>query len=84
MGYGEQFGGGWGVYDEVVFKQALLSVNTVFSDKVQFVLPVYDAALFKVHKDVETEKIVAQFKEVFVNWIPKSKLVIKEKEFFEE
>lgn len=68
----------------MIFKQALLNVNTVFSDKVQLVLPVYDAALFKVHKDVETEKIVAQFKGFFVNWIPESKLVIKEKEFFEK
>ena len=68
----------------LIFKQALLNVNSVFSDKVQLVLPVHDAALFKVHKDVETESIIEQFKEAFVKWIPGSKPVIKEKDFFEE
>ena len=53
-------------------------------DKVELVLPVHDAALFKVHKDVKTEQVFAMFKDAFVKWIPGSKPVIKEKDFFEE
>lgn len=68
----------------LIFKQALLNVNSVFSDNVQLVLPVHDAALFKVHKDVETDGIIAQFREAFVKWVPGSKPVIKVKDFFEE
>lgn len=47
-------------------------------------LPVHDAALLKVHKEVETEKIIAKFKDAFVKWIPGSESVIREKDFFEE
>ena len=68
----------------LIFKQALLNVNKIFSDKVRLILPVHDAALFMVHKDVETERIISQFREAFVKWIPGSKPVIKEKDFFEE
>lgn len=68
----------------LVFKQALINVRTTFSDKVELVLPVHDAALFKVHKEVETDQVIAKFKDAFVKWIPESKPVIKEKDFFEE
>lgn len=68
----------------LIFKQALINVKNTFFDKVELVLPVHDAALFKVHKDVETERIITQFKEAFVQWLPGSKPVIKGKEFFEE
>lgn len=68
----------------LIFKQALINVKKTFFDKVELVLPVHDAALFKVHKDVETERIISQFKEAFVKWLPGSKPVIKEKDFFEE
>lgn len=65
----------------MIFKQALLNGNSVFSDKVQLVLPVHDAVLFKVHKDLETNRIIAQFKKAFVKWIPGSRPVIKENFF---
>lgn len=68
----------------LIFKQALINVKKTFFDKVELVLPVHDAALFKVHKDVETERIISQFKEAFVKWLPGSKPVIKEKDFFED
>lgn len=47
-------------------------------------LPVHDAALFKVHEDVGTGRLISQFKDAFVKWLPGSKPVIKEKEFFED
>lgn len=68
----------------LIFKQALINVKKTFFDKVELVLPVHDAALFKVHKDVETERIISQFKEAFVKWLPGSKPVIKDKDFFED
>jgi DNA polymerase I-like protein with 3'-5' exonuclease and polymerase domains len=68
----------------LIFKQALMNVMSAYSDKVELVLPVHDAALFKVHKDIETDMIIAQFKDAFVKWIPNSKPVIKVKDFFEE
>lgn len=68
----------------LIFKQALINVKSTFFDKVELVLPVHDAALFKVHKDVETDRIISQFKAAFVKWLPGSKPVIKEKDFFEE
>ena len=68
----------------LIFKQALINVKKTFFDKVELVLPVHDAALFKVHKGVETERIISQFKEAFVKWLPGSKPVIKEKDFFED
>ncbi len=68
----------------LIFKQALINVKNTFFDKVELVLPVHDAALFKVHKDVETDKIISQFKAAFIKWLPGSKPVVKEKVFFEE
>lgn len=68
----------------LIFKQALINVKNTFFDKVELVLPVHDAALFKVHKDVETDRIISQFKAAFIKWLPGSKPVIKEKDFFEE
>ena len=68
----------------LIFKQALINVKSSFSEKVELVLPVHDAALFKVHKDVETKSIITQFESAFVKWIPKSKPVVKSKSFFEE
>ena len=67
----------------LIFKQALINVKSTFYDKVELVLPVHDAALFKVHKDVEKERIISQFKAAFVKWLPGSRPVIKEKDFFE-
>lgn len=66
----------------LVFKQALINVKSTFFDKVELVLPVHDAALFKVHHDIETESLIVQFKEAFEKWIPGSVPVIKEKDFF--
>lgn len=68
----------------LIFKQALINVKNTFFDKVELVLPVHDAALFKVHEDVETGRLISQFKDAFVKWLPGSKPVIKEKEFFED
>lgn len=68
----------------LIFKQALINVKTTFYDKVKLVLPMHDAALFKVHKDVETDRIISQFKDAFVKWLPGSKPIIKKKEFFED
>lgn len=68
----------------LIFKQALINVKSTCFDKVELVLPVHDAALFKVHKDVKTEQVFAMFKDAFVKWIPGIKPVIKEKDFFEE
>lgn len=67
----------------LIFKQALINVNAIFSNTVKLVLPVHDAALFKVYKDVETDRIIEQFKQAFVKWIPGSKPVVRIKEFFE-
>lgn len=67
----------------LIFKQALINVNAIFSNTVKLVLPVHDAALFKVYKDVETNRIIEQFEQAFVKWIPGSKPVVRIKEFFE-
>ena len=68
----------------LIFKQALINVNKTFLNKVELILPVHDAALFKVHNDVKTDSLITQFKDAFVKWIPGINPVIKEKKFFEE
>lgn len=68
----------------LIFKQALLNVNNTFFNRVELVLPVHDAALFKVYKEVETDRIIEEFRKAFVKWIPGSKPVIREKNFFED
>lgn len=68
----------------LIFKQALLNVNNTFLNRVELVLPVHDAALFKVYKEVETDRIIEEFRKAFVKWIPGSKPVIREKNFFED
>ena len=68
----------------LIFKQALINVETAFCGKVKLVLPIHDAALFKVHKDISTKEIIEQFKIAFVKWVPKIKPVVKQKDFFKE
>lgn len=68
----------------LIFKQALINVKSAYFDKVELVLPVHDAALFKVHKEIDTEQLVTQFKDAFTKWIPESKPVVKKKDFFKE
>ena len=68
----------------LIFKQALINVNSTFRDKVELVLPVHDAALFKVHKEIDTERIKTQFRNAFTKWIPGSNPIIKVKDFFDE
>lgn len=68
----------------LIFKQALINVQSNLLEKVELVLPVHDAALFKVHKDIQTESLIAQFEKAFNFWIPNSKPLIKVKNFFEE
>ena len=68
----------------LIFKQALINVKTAFRGKVELVLPIHDAALFKVHKDISTKEIIEQFKIAFVKWVPGIKPVVKEKDFFKE
>lgn len=67
----------------LIFKQALINVNASFCNTVKLVLPVHDAALFKVYKDVETDRIIEQFKQAFVKWMPGSKPIVRTKDFFE-
>lgn len=68
----------------LIFKQALINVKTAFENKVELILPVHDAALFKVHKIIDTEQLKTQFKNAFTKWIPGSNPIIKVKDFFEE
>lgn len=68
----------------LIFKQALINVKTAFCKKVKLVLPIHDAALFNVHKDISTKEIIEQFKIAFVKWVPGIKPVVKEKDFFKE
>ena len=68
----------------LIFKQALINVKSAYFDKVELVLPVHDAALFKVHKEIDTEQLVTQFIDAFTKWIPESKPVVKKKDFFKE
>ena len=68
----------------LIFKQALINVKSTFFGKVELVIPMHDAALFMVHKDVKTDSIISQFKAAFVKWLPESKPVIKVKDIYEE
>lgn len=68
----------------LIFKQALINVKTTFCGKVKLVLPIHDAVLFKVHKDISTKEIIEQFKIAFVKWVPGIKPVVKQKDFFEK
>ena len=53
----------------LIFKQALINVNASFCNTVKLVLPVHDAALFKVYKDVETDRIIEQFKQMILDYL---------------
>ena len=68
----------------LIFKQALINIKKSFFNRVELVLPMHDAALFKVHKSVETDAIIAQFRAAFTKWLPGSKPVVKKKNFFED
>lgn len=68
----------------LVFKQALINVDTTFSEKVNLVLPLHDAALFEVHKDISTTSIIEQFKDAFIKWVPGTAPIVKKKDFFKK
>jgi len=68
----------------LIFKQALINVDKAFDKKVKLILPLHDAALFEIHKDVSTEGVIEQFKGAFIKWIPEIEPVVKKKDFFKE
>lgn len=68
----------------LIFKQALIDVYSRFGSKVQLVLPMHDAALYIVDKDVDTKSLISVFEQAFTKWIPELNPVVKEKDFFEE
>ena len=68
----------------LIFKQALIDVFASFSNNAKLLIPMHDAALYLVDSSISTESIINTFKRAFTKWIPKSKPVVKEKDFFEE
>jgi DNA polymerase I-like protein with 3'-5' exonuclease and polymerase domains len=68
----------------LIFKQALIDVSTSFHNKAELLIPMHDAALYLVDTSISTDSIINTFKRAFNKWIPKSKPVVKEKNFFEE
>lgn len=68
----------------LIFKQALIDVFSSFQTKAVLLIPMHDAALYLVDTSISTESLINTFKSAFTKWIPKSKPVVKEKNFFEE
>ncbi|VTY07964.1 DNA polymerase I [Prevotella melaninogenica] len=68
----------------LIFKQALINVNQTFREKVKLVLPIHDAALYKVHCNISSNDILNQFRNAFVKWIPEIKPVVNPKDFFKD
>lgn len=68
----------------LIFKQALIDVYNVYRSNAKLLIPMHDAALYMVNSSVPTESIINVFKDAFNKWIPNSKPVVKEKNFFEE
>ena len=68
----------------LIFKQALINVNQTFREKVKLVLPIHDAALYKVHSNISSNDILNQFRNAFVKWIPEIKPVVNPKDFFKD
>ena len=68
----------------LIFKQAMIDVYRSYASKAQLVLPMHDAALYIVDKDVETKSLISVFKLAFTKWIPGLEPIVKEKDFFEE
>lgn len=68
----------------LIFKQALIDVFASFNINAKLLIPMHDAALYLVDSSISTESIINTFKRAFTKWIPKSKPVVKEKDFFEE
>ena len=67
----------------LIFKQALIDVYNVYRSKAKLLIPMHDAALYMVNSCVSADTIINVFKDAFKKWIPNSKPVVKEKDFFE-
>lgn len=68
----------------LIFKQALIDVHNTYRHKVRLVLPMHDAALYIVDKDVETQALINIYRIAFKKWLPNVNPIVKEKDFFEE
>lgn len=66
----------------LIFKQALIDVHNTYRHKVRLVLPMHDAALYIVDKDVETQALINLYRTAFKKWLPNVNPIIKEKDFF--
>lgn len=66
----------------LIFKEALLNVDSINHGNIQLVMPMHDAALYIVNKDVSEELIMKLFSDAFMKYIPKLKPIIKVKDFF--
>lgn len=66
----------------LIFKQALINVKKKFGNNVELVLPVHDAALFKVHQEINQNRIILEFKNAYSQWIKDSNPIVKVKNFF--
>ncbi len=68
----------------LIFKQALINIKSTFFNRVELILPMHDAALLKVYKNVDTDNIIDLFKRAFTRWMPGVRPIVKEKNFFED
>jgi DNA polymerase I-like protein with 3'-5' exonuclease and polymerase domains len=66
----------------LIFKQALIDVHNTYRHKVRLVLPMHDAALYIVDKDVETLALINIYRAAFKKWLPNVNPIVKEKDFF--
>ena len=66
----------------LIFKQALIDVQNTYRHKVRLVLPMHDAALYIVDKDVETLALINIYRAAFKKWLPNVNPIVKEKDFF--
>jgi len=66
----------------LIFKKALLNVESINADNIHLIMPMHDAALYLVKEDVDENVVKRLFVEAFKEYLPDITPIVKLKDYF--
>ena len=66
----------------LIFKKALLGIETINSGNIELVVPMHDAALYMVNSMIDDEQIKRVFINAFKEYFPKINPIVNLKDYF--